>query len=103
MTQDHIAVEEFVTHPHPYGYAGTPDLVAPFHGKVSIVDWTTSNRQKVKAWVKKKFLQTTAYALAWQEKGIDVTQAVVVVLTRSLPSSPHSKPDGYKVLNCNGL
>lgn len=84
--QNHVAVEEFITSPHPYGYAGTPDVVAEFAGKLSIIDWTTSQRIRRKQWIRRKLLQTTAYALAWQvRKHESIEQSVVIVLTKGRP------------------
>ena len=49
---------------HPDGYAGTLDLYAQWDDKETIIDFTTSRRIKQKAWIKSKFIQCTAYAIA---------------------------------------
>ncbi|MFB6277194.1 MAG: hypothetical protein ABEI32_13740 [Halothece sp.] len=50
---------------HPDGYAGTLDLYAQWDDRPTIIDFTTSKQIKRKAWIKKKFLQCTAYAIAY--------------------------------------
>jgi len=75
-------VEMFIKQPHPYGYAGTLDLIADFEGKLTVLDWTTSNRVKIKDWVQHKFLQCAAYANAYYEMtGQKPLQLGVIVLT----------------------
>lgn len=49
---------------HPSGYAGTLDMIALYEDKPTIFDFTTSHRLKQKEWLKEKFLQCTAYAIA---------------------------------------
>lgn len=50
---------------HRDGYAGTLDLYAQWDDQPTIIDFMTSKRWKRIEWVKTKFLQTTAYAIAY--------------------------------------
>jgi hypothetical protein len=80
--QTHWHVEYFLAHPHPQGYAGTLDLIAPFEDTITVFDWTTSKRPKIKAWLSKKFIQCTAYAIAWEKNFHQKpSQVGVIVLT----------------------
>jgi len=67
---------------HPSGYAGTLDLLSIYEDKATILDFTTSNRLKIKEWLKNKFLQCTAYAIAHDYlHDSNIQQTAVVVLT----------------------
>jgi genome maintenance exonuclease 1 len=60
--------------------AGRVDLIAEFDGVLSIVDFKTSSRPKERDWIKKYFVQETAYAMMLYEmKGIAVHQIVTVI------------------------
>jgi CRISPR/Cas system-associated exonuclease Cas4 (RecB family) len=62
------------------GLAGTVDCLAKYKGVDSIIDFKTSSRKKKDEWIKKYFLQTTAYSLMWEElTGIKVTQIVILI------------------------
>ena len=60
-----IAVEKSVIS-KSLKYAGTMDALAVDKG-LMIIDWVTSYRFKKKEWVRHKFLQATAYAIAYEE------------------------------------
>ena len=46
----------------------------------SIIDFKTSSKKKKDEWIKKYFLQTTAYSIMWEElTGIKVTQIVILI------------------------
>ena len=49
---------------HRRGYAGTLDLYAQWDEQPTIIDFLTSRRWKRIEWVKRKFLQCTAYTIA---------------------------------------
>lgn len=75
-------VEYFISHPYPQGYAGTLDLITPFEETITVFDWTTSKRPKIKEWLSKKFIQCTAYAIAWEKNFTQKpSQVGVIVLT----------------------
>ena len=48
--------------------AGRVDLIAEFDGKLSIVDFKTSNKRKKKEWISNYFQQTSAYAVMYEER-----------------------------------
>lgn len=60
--------------------AGTPDLVAKFDGKLSIIDWKTSARDKSLDKIPNYFTQESAYAVMFEERtGIPVGQLVTII------------------------
>ena len=62
------------------GLAGTADCIAEYNGVLSIIDFKTSSKQKKEEWILKYFLQTTAYAIMWEEAtGENVDQIVVLI------------------------
>lgn len=62
------------------GVAGRVDCVAEFDGKISIIDFKTSRKPKMKKYITNYLMQETFYAVAWEERtGIPVTQLVTIV------------------------
>ena len=48
----------------PHRFAGTADCIAEWNGKISILDFKQSNKQKRKEWIFSYLLQISAYAIA---------------------------------------
>lgn len=75
---------------HP-GYAGTADLIAIVDEQPTLLDWKTSDRVKKRQWIDEAFIQTAAYAKAWNFSGLpaqdsppylnDITQLAVIVIS----------------------
>ena len=60
--------------------AGMVDCVCVFDGKVSILDWKTSRKPKIRDWIHDYFMQESFYAVAFEEMtGIPVAQLVTVM------------------------
>ena len=60
--------------------AGTVDCVAKFDGKLSVIDFKTSGRVKSKEDIPGYFIQTSAYAVAFEElTGIPVSRLVIIM------------------------
>jgi genome maintenance exonuclease 1 len=76
---------------HDSGYAGTTDLIAIMDEQPTLLDWKTSDRIKKKQWMDEAFIQTAAYAKAWNFSGLpaqdsppylnDITQLAVIVIS----------------------
>jgi genome maintenance exonuclease 1 len=76
---------------HNSGYAGTADLVAIMDDQPTLLDWKTSDRIKKRQWIDEAFIQTAAYAKAWNFSGLptqdsppylnDITQLAVIVIS----------------------
>lgn len=62
------------------GLAGRVDCICDYDGKLSVVDFKGSNKEKAESGIKNYFQQATAYALMYQEiTGHKVEQIVILV------------------------
>ena len=60
--------------------AGTVDCIAEFQGKLSVIDFKTSSRPKDRDDIHNYFMQTAAYAVAFEERtGIPIGRMVVIM------------------------
>lgn len=60
--------------------AGTVDCVAEYEGKLSVIDFKTSRRVKAKEDIDAYFIQTAAYAVAFEERtGIPISRLVILM------------------------
>ena len=60
--------------------AGTVDCVADFQGKLSIIDFKTASKPKDRDDIHNYFMQTAAYAVAFEERtGIPVGRLVIIM------------------------
>lgn len=65
---------------HKLKVAGRCDCIATWNGKLSIVDWKTSSRQKTKEGILNYFMQASAYSEMFEEiTGLPVNQIVVAI------------------------
>ena len=77
---DNIHGVELALYSNHFGLAGRTDLIAEFDGKLSVIDYKTSNRIKKKEWCDNYFAQGSFYAIAYEElTNIPVTQVVIVI------------------------
>lgn len=75
------AVEKYI-YSDLLGVAGTSDFVGVWNNIPSIVDWKTSAKIKKESWIEDYFIQSTFYAIAWQElTGIKIKQIVIGICT----------------------
>ena len=60
--------------------AGTVDCIAEYNGKIAVIDFKTSSRIKTKDDIKNYFMQTSAYAVAFEERTkIPVNNMIVIM------------------------
>lgn len=60
--------------------AGTVDCIAEYEGRLSVIDFKTSRRIKSKDDIPGYFIQTAAYAVAFEERtGIPVSRLVIIM------------------------
>jgi genome maintenance exonuclease 1 len=60
--------------------AGTVDCVAEFQGKLSVIDFKTSSKPKDRDDIHNYFMQTAAYAVAFEERtGIPIGRLVIIM------------------------
>lgn len=65
---------------HKLRVAGRCDCIAVWDGKLSIVDWKSSSRQKDKEGILNYFMQATAYSEMFEEiTGLPINQIVVAI------------------------
>jgi ATP-dependent exoDNAse (exonuclease V) beta subunit len=84
---DNIHMQEVPLYSNYMEVAGRVDVVAEFDGKLSIIDFKTSSKQKKKDWIKGYFMQASCYAVMYEElTGIPVPQIVILIAVE------HDKP-----------
>ena len=60
--------------------AGRVDCVAEYKGKMSIIDFKSSRREKKPEYIDNYFAQATAYSIMWQElTGAKIDQIVILI------------------------
>jgi genome maintenance exonuclease 1 len=84
---DNIHMQEVPLYSNYMEVAGRVDVVAEFDGRLSIIDFKTSTKQKKKDWIKGYFMQASCYAVMYEElTGIPVPQIVILIAVE------HDKP-----------
>ena len=77
---DNVHGVELALYSDHFGLAGRTDLIAEFDGKLSVIDYKTSNKLKKKEWCENYFAQGAFYAIAYEElTNIPVSQVVIVI------------------------
>jgi genome maintenance exonuclease 1 len=70
----------------PMRMAGRTDIIAEYDGILSVIDFKTSNREKKEEHIQDYFLQSTAYALMYEERlGVPIEQIVIMMASDGLP------------------
>ena len=65
-----------------YKVAGRVDCIAEYNGKLSIIDFKTSTKERSDAWNESYYIQASAYAEMFEERtGIEITQICILVVT----------------------
>ena len=77
---------------------GTSDCVAEYNGNLSIIDYKTKRKDQPTFFLNKHFLQSTAYAIMWEEMtGNPIHQIVILVSSRAGQLQEFIvNPDDYK-------
>ena len=101
--QNHIGkiycIEDYL-YSDEYGVAGTVDMIAEWDGKISVVDFKTSNSAKREEWIENYFIQGTAYAKMFTERtGIPCDQLIIfAVPDDGIPQTFTKRVDDYTEL-----
>ena len=67
---------------HHLQIAGTVDCIGEYEGKLSVIDFKTSKRNKTRDDIHDYFMQCSAYAVAYEEMtGNPVSQLVIIIST----------------------
>jgi CRISPR/Cas system-associated exonuclease Cas4 (RecB family) len=66
--------------------AGRTDIIAEYDGKLSVIDFKTSSREKKEKHIQDYFLQSSAYALMYEELfGREIEKIVIMMASDGLP------------------
>jgi genome maintenance exonuclease 1 len=77
---DNIHLQEERLYSDHLRLAGTVDCIGEFDGKLAVIDFKTSGRQKEKEWIHSYFMQCAAYAIMYEERtGIPISKLVVLI------------------------
>ena len=81
---------------HKYQFTGKPDLICTYDDKLTVFDWTTSARRKIKKYLEHKFIQAGAYAIAHEETtGEKIEQLIVVTILDKYYQTFTEPPEPY--------
>ena len=94
---NNIHFQEAPLYSHEFAIAGRVDCIAEFDGKLSIIDFKTSSKEKIEEWVEGYFVQETGYAKMYEERsGIKVEQIVTLITCQTGDTQVFIKnPDDY--------
>lgn len=77
---DNIHCLETQLYSHHLQVAGTVDCIAEFDGKLHVIDFKTAGKPKQRDWIHDYFMQTSAYAVMFEElTGIPVGRLLIVM------------------------
>jgi hypothetical protein len=79
---DNIVCQEAALYSDVLKIAGRTDCVAEYDGKLSIIDFKTSRREKLKENITKYFVQGTAYSLMLEEMTGLVASNIVIIMSQ---------------------
>tara|TARA_B100000287_G_scaffold114889_1_gene107014 strand:- start:1035 stop:1760 length:726 start_codon:yes stop_codon:yes gene_type:complete len=79
---NNIVMQEESLYSNKWGVAGRVDCIAEFQGKLSVIDFKTSTKDKKEEWVENYFIQTAAYCEMYEEMyGQPIDQIVILIVT----------------------
>ena len=79
---DNIHAQECGLYSDKYKVAGRVDCIAEYDGKLSIIDFKTSSKERSDEWNESYYIQASAYAEMFEERtGIAINQVVILVVT----------------------
>ena len=77
---DNIRCTEIPLYSDSMRLAGTCDCIAEYNGKLSIIDFKTSRKQKKESWIENYFLQATAYSKMYEYlTNVKIDQIVILI------------------------
>ena len=79
---DNVNAQECGLYSDKYKVAGRVDCIAEYDGKLSIIDFKTSSKERSDDWNESYYIQASAYAEMFEERtGIAIDQVVILVVT----------------------
>ena len=77
-----IVLQEGGLYSDKWGIAGRVDCIAEYKGKLSVIDFKTSTREKKEEWVENYFIQGSAYCEMYEERfNQEINQVVILIVT----------------------
>ena len=77
---DNVHCLETIMYSNKLTIAGQVDCIAEYNGELSVIDFKTANKERQEGWIDNYFLQTTAYAMMYEEIfGNPINQIVVLI------------------------
>lgn len=77
---NNIHVQETPLFSNHLRLAGTVDCIAEWDGRLAIIDFKTSTREKKKEWIDNYFMQCAAYAIMYEELAFIPVPRIVVLI-----------------------
>ena len=79
---NNIRIQEGGLYSDKLGVAGRVDCIAEYKGKLSVIDFKTSTKEKKEEWVENYFIQGSAYCEMYEERfSQTIDQVVILIVT----------------------
>ena len=79
---NNIVMQEGALYSDKWGIAGRVDCIAEYDGKLTVIDFKTSTKEKKEEWVENYFIQCTAYCEMFEERyGLAINQIAILIVT----------------------
>ena len=78
---NNIVMQEGGLYSDKWGVAGRVDCIAEYDGKLTVIDFKTSTKEKKEEWIENYFIQCTAYCEMFEERyGRAIDQIAVLIV-----------------------
>ena len=79
---NNIVMQEGALYSDKWGVAGRVDCIAEYEGKLSVIDFKTSTKEKKEEWIENYFIQGSAYCEMYEERfDQPIDRVVILVVT----------------------
>ena len=78
---NNIVMQEGGLYSDEWGVAGRVDCIAEYDGKLTVIDFKTSTKEKKEEWIENYFIQCTAYCEMYEERyGQAIDQIAILIV-----------------------
>ena len=78
---NNIVMQEGGLYSDKWGIAGRVDCIADYDGKLTVIDFKTSTKEKKEEWIENYFIQCTAYCEMYEERyGQAIDQIAILIV-----------------------
>ena len=77
---NNIRIQEGGLYSDKLGVAGRVDCIAEYKGKISVIDFKTSTKEKKEEWVENYCIQGSAYCEMYEERFLQPIEQVVILI-----------------------